>query len=144
MATGVAATNPNPNPDLDPDPDPDLRCGCGSLTLNPDPDNNPDPNPKQEQHRGATPSKRGLTASSRDDEGARKGMRLSPPSRLHCLQNSAPLPPPAYFRAPPPPYFAQQRDVCLGDGMCRRMVKVPQSAPLAAPQLGSCTSSGRA
>ena len=95
---------------------------------------------QEQQHCGSTLSKRGL-AASRDDEGARKGMRLSPPSRLHCLQNSAPPPPvyfrapppPVYFRAPPPPvHFPQQRDVdvCLGDGMWRSMVEVPLgSAP---------------
>ena len=98
----------------------------------------------QEQHCGSTLSKRGL-AASRDDEGARKGMRLSPPSRLHCLQNSAPPPPPVYFRAPPPPvHFPQQRDVdvCLGDGMWRSRVKVPLgSAPA---RLLRCASSGGA
>ena len=44
------------------------------------------PHGPQEPHCGAgAHSKRGHLA--RDDEGARKGMRLSPPSRLHCLQN---------------------------------------------------------
>ena len=41
---------------------------------------------QEQQHPGSL-SKRGL---SRDDEGARKGMRLSPPSRLHYLQNGVP------------------------------------------------------
>ena len=44
------------------------------------------PHGPQEPHCGAgAHGKRGHLA--RDDEGARKGMRLSPPSRLHCLQN---------------------------------------------------------
>jgi len=70
----------------------------------------------QEQQCGATLGKRGHLASRDDEEGARKGTRLSPPSRPQFLQHSAPQPP-VYFRAPPPVYFAQQRDVRLGDGM---------------------------
>ena len=42
--------------------------------------------PQEQQHCGSLSSKRGLC---RDDDGARKGVRLSPPSRLQYMQNNA-------------------------------------------------------